>query len=724
MQQFSNAVFLNFHLPLIEKVSSMFKKTPGSEFFALFLIESKLLKVAVWEKKDKEINVLNVVKENFSGSLEELIEIADRAISRASVDVPPQKLKQVIFSLPSNWVEQGKIQTNYLKFLKNLCASLSLSPIGFVTTQEAMVKNLEKEEKNKLNLLLLYVSPEILNLHLIARSEIKECVFSLRGENSIAQDFFELVARFNEQTLPSKILIFDGTDDLEKITQEIIKSPLISKEKRFLQFPKVVAMPENFDVKSVICVVNEQMSVNFGGQMRKEVMAVAPSPKEVEGGEEKAHKKKAGAEKLEISADLSQIGFFFDKDVGHVEEIAVRRELPQEPTIAEEPAVLPTEQKVSEEGYAYDFSVRRSVFIIVGVIFLVILAVFAFWFFVVKADLKLYVKTNDFKDEVSFASSQLKIKDVLIEQSGEKTVSATGKKKTGDKAKGEVVIFNKNTDAEKTFKKGAIITDGTLKFLLDTDVKVATASEKTDGKVYGKAAVKVTAEKFGTEYNVSENKDWTIDNYAQSSYSAHNDLPFTGGTTKEIRVVSEADLKKVLSLLRAELLTKATAKLKTKIDTQKEEALGEFLKEEIIDKKYSAEVNSPAKEVTLNLKINFQTFSFQKEDAKNIFEQTLAQKIPKGFYIDENSINLKLKNAVEKGDGYELTFSYSVRAIPKIVTSEVSDKLVGKPLASVDSLIREDKNVLKYDLNVWPRFPSFLDTMPHQKGNIKIAISY
>ncbi len=79
----------------------------------------------------------------------------------------------------------------------------------------------------------------------------------------------------------------------------------------------------------------------------------------------------------------------------------------------------------------------------------------------------------------------------------------------------------------------------------------------------------MTAEKFGVEYNVEDNKDWTIDGYSQSSYSAHNDRAFSGGTTREIQVFSEDDQNSLLSRLTKSLEQKAQVKLQDQIDKEK-----------------------------------------------------------------------------------------------------------------------------------------------------------
>jgi hypothetical protein len=127
--------------------------------------------------------------------------------------------------------------------------------------------------------------------------------------------------------------------------------------------------------------------------------------------------------------------------------------------------------------------------------------------------------------------------------SGEKNIPTTGKKKIGDPAKGTVTIFNKSEGTAYSLKKGTIISTGTLQFVLDSDVSVASASTNlSQGQtVFGKTTTTATANTVGTEGNIEANREFTLKDYQSSVLVARNDQPFTGGTSKEVTVVSRAD---------------------------------------------------------------------------------------------------------------------------------------------------------------------------------------
>lgn len=704
-------------LPIFEKITSVFHKTSKEEYYIVFLIESKFIKVAVWEKINGQINILKISREEYSGSVEDLIETSDKAISKASFGVPQEQLNKVIFSVPYSWSHDGKIESNYLKILKNLCSSLSLKPLGFVITGEAMVKALEASESLKINFLLLHIGSEILNLSHIEHGVLLETVSSLRSENGVGEDLLELVSRFKATSLPNKIVIFDGEENLDDIKQEIIKTPLTQKEKRFLHFPTVESLGGNADITAVIHTVGKEL----GAKSEKKVEVESKEEKKVKLEEKKEKKEEIPKvqEKVPIKneTNLESLGFFEDRDVPEEEPVAVEKE----DTDFEKP-------KVENNEVVKDFSPKKAILIIAGVFTAVIFLVFLFWIFFVKADVTLNIKTKKFASDINISLSSLSGKQISISEQGEMTADATGKKKTGDKATGEVVIFNKNTDSEKTFNKGTIIANGDIKFVLDEDVTVASASMKNESgsetKIFGKSTVKVTAEKFGNEYNVEDNKDWSVADYSQSSFSAHNDRAFSGGTTKEVQVVSEDDQSKLLSKLEKSLEVKAKNEIVQKINSENEDILGTFTSKQVSEKKFSADPDEEAKKVTLSLKVKFSTYSYQKSSAKKALDKLLVGKIPDGLFLNQNSIVLKVKNVKQKENGdYDLTFDYEANAIPKIDPKDIANKIKLKPVGSLDNWLKTDE-IINYSVKISPSLPLLSGLTPPRSGNIKISLKY
>lgn len=711
------------------------------------LIESKLIKVAVWEKINNEINIINVVKEKFTGSLDDLIEASDKAISKASFRISDENISKVIFSIPASWSVQGKIQANYLKILKNICSALSLKPLGFVVTVEAMIKALEKSESLKINYLLFHIGEEIISLNYVERGILKETVSSLRNEDKIGDDLIQLLSRLKVDTLPGKIIIFDGEANLEEIKQQIIKSPLTQKEKRFLHFPAVETLGENADITAVVHSVGEEMKGKIKKDYNKNQMpiskSIAPSIehnktinlKEKSDGIDKSEKEnKIFPTKKMSENELRSLGFYIENIEKNTED--AEESVSFHAKISDGNKKSLNEKMSGKINILQNLSFKKAIVIILSFLIAVFLLLVVFWIIFGKAEVTLFTNSKNFNSDgnVFLATSKSLAnnnsifgKEITVTVSGEMEAATTGKKKTGEKAKGEVVIFNKNTDADKTFEKGTIITDGNLNFVLDNDVTVSAAEIKSESgsetKIFGKASVAVTAEKFGNEYNVADNKDWTIDGYAQSSYSAHNEREFSGGTTKEVQVVSEKDIKNLLSKLEKSLEQKAQREIKNKIDETTEDTLNRFTSKQIQEKNFSADENEEAKKISLLMKISFSSFAYKKEDAKKILEKMLSKQMPTNYYINQNSITLKLNKIKEEKDGYSLNFTYEAQAIPKINIKNLTDKIKIKPISSIGKELMIF-GVSNYEIKINPPIPLLSSFMPARSSNIQIKLKY
>ena len=90
-----------------------------------------------------------------------------------------------------------------------------------------------------------------------------------------------------------------------------------------------------------------------------------------------------------------------------------------------------------------------------------------------------------------------------------------------------------------------------MKFLLDTDVKVASASLITDGsaKLPGKNNGLVAAVAIGPESNLSKNQRFTFEGLPSTTYFAVNDTSFTGGNKKQIQTVAKKDREDLLDTI-------------------------------------------------------------------------------------------------------------------------------------------------------------------------------
>src|SRR5680860_82520 len=247
----------------IPSLSFFEKKEKPQYFLALILRDEKAIGV-VFETLSGVIKIVGSGEEYFSESIEdvsseELLNICDKAISRAETSLPENiETQKTIFALKENWVEDNKVKKDYLDKLKKVSDELSLEPIGFLVIVEAIISLVQKEEGAPVSTIFAQISKENTVVSLVKASKILEAKASKIHESaSFTVD--TLLKHFEvPEILPSRVIIF--TDQEKELSQEFIKHQW-SKSLSFLHLPQILTLASNYDIKAVINGAAKQMGL-------------------------------------------------------------------------------------------------------------------------------------------------------------------------------------------------------------------------------------------------------------------------------------------------------------------------------------------------------------------------------------------------------------------------------------------------------------------------------
>ncbi len=306
--------------------------------------------------------------------------------------------------------------------------------------------------------------------------------------------------------------------------------------------------------------------------------------------------------------------------------------------------------------------------------------------------------------------------------SGEKTVGTTGKKKVGTPAKGGVTIYNKTTSA-KSYKKGTILTAKSLQFTLDEDVQVASASENlVSGTVtFGKATTKVSAVQIGTESNLSAGTEFTFKDVSSSVAVARSDEALSGGTSKDVTVVSRADQDSLVKSLTQELVEKAKEELEGSI-AGGEKLVDATIKTAVSEKQFAEDIDAEAKELHGKLTITVSGVSYSETDVSAVFSEMINAEVPAGYTRVDEQTTIEIAEANLQKDG---TISIAVKvkavALPTIDPTEVRSTIAGKDVGGAKESVQSIQGVGGVDVNV--RFSLWGTRLPANKQNISITVA-
>lgn len=731
------------------------KKKQKSEYFLSLVLRDEKASAVVFKEISGRVDVVGEHNETFKAGLEnateeELLNVIDKSVSTAEKTLPEgEESQKTIFGLKSNWVEDGKIKPEYLAKLKKVSDELQFKPMGFLVITEAIIHYLEREEGAPVSAIVVEVGKKSITVSLTKAGKLLETK-SVELEGSVPVAVDSLLKHFTTaEVLPSRIVIFDSGS--ERLAQDFMAHKW-SRELGFLHIPKITNLDSNYDAKAVLSGAASQMGFEVLAaslvRAAKEDEAPEIAPIETETDEDKTLGEAASefgftsedvAEKPKTAVDESVDGPVKSDNITLSDQF---KEIPEEVKIENSDkrslGVNAAALSVTAKGFFKKIKLgeiiknggnrKKILFIAIPIILLVLLAVF--YVFGRSATVTLGVSGEEIEGSetvtlseespTSASGNTINVTFITSSQDGKVTTAATGKKETGDKAKGTVTVFNNDTTGKTLAVGTVIVSENNLKFVTDKAVTVASASgDIFSGTEPGKADVTVTAEKFGTNYNFPSDTKFKVE--GSSTIAAKNDKAFAGGTKKDIKVVSQKDLDKLAKDLQKQLETEA------KSDLQKQ-ATGDsvispnFTSVEFDKETYSKKVDEEANDVSLTGVIVFEGVAYKKSDLVSFAKEKLAEDIEDNMTLDEERITGEATDITTKNGKTTAKVNIKAVKIPKIDITDIARKVSGKNVKTTTRELQNIPEVEKVNIEVFINLPFLPNTLPFSSDKIKVVV--
>jgi len=747
----------------LSKVSEILDPPKESELFLALKIEVDEVKSAFWKIENEKVKIVALGdRAEWGGAKEELVVACDSSISSAVVKLQEtgnEAPRNLVLGLPDFWVKDNKIISEKLEVLNFLAKKLSLNPLGFVVIPEAICYYLKNLENSLPSAILVYLGANEINISLLEKEKLIKTEVVGRSDN-LALDVEEGVLRFiEEQNLPSRILLYNS-QDLEEAKQTLISYPWQPPEKGikpgFLHLPKVEILSSGVDIEAIAFAGGKEISKSQPVVEEKtekdqieETPEVQPPPEEPQ-----------------LATEEKKILFLKDEDIlkesKYLEKETIKEEQiekPEEELKVEEvitPETFPKKETFLKIKNPISFFTKkigtflrfltRKIFVFKGLrgrcsplvrrLFLGVVSVCFFiflgFYFFAKAEVILMVARKEEVKEFEFKmdpnlekiDEQGKIipaKLISVEVSDRNTIQTTGKKTVGEKAKGEVIIYNR-TDSGKSFSAGNVLVGpGKLKFLLDTEVKVASKTPDLTSGIdrWGEAKVGVTAEQIGVQYNIAGQSQLYFENFPSSSFLAKNQVAFLGGTSRQISVVSKDDQGKLLVDLTDRLKKNANEELKKKV-SQNEILISETFDLKIKSTKFNHEIQDESPDLTLDLKGEGESLLIIKDDLDNLALSLLSSEIPEDYQVEKGKSEFSFLTFDKKESKLKVKAKITLKM--KVNIEEIIKKIKGKSTFEGKQIISELGFVRFVQINVKPGLFGFLSRLPFKEGNIILTI--
>ena len=390
-------------------------------------------------------------------------------------------------------------------------------------------------------------------------------------------------------------------------------------------------------------------------------------------------------------------------------------------------AKKPVRGKKSESKVPNFSTFRKRLFIFGGLgVLLVGFLVWAIWFapkatviitakntpVTVDSNVQLAVDgVTDFKASTIKSIRQEQAADVSVE------FSATGKKKVGEKAKGTVRI---KTDATTILMTGLTVPAGTQIqssggsiYLTGADVVFPQGSRSALAGI----VVAVTAANVGEEYNGATGSASTSANGVTSVEFVTSP---SGGSSREVTVVSEDDLAKATAALGEKKVSDLRSKLESSF-SESNVVIKETFQEKRGDPVPSVKINEEATgPVTLKSTVTASMMAVERSEIQKFLKTGIQSEIEgmksQKIYSDGSS-DVKFSQFVNDAEKPKIRLTANGKIGPVIKEDEVKEQSLGKNYGEIQLALEAIDGVEDVDIKFWP---FWVRTVPNNVDRVTV----
>lgn len=681
----------------------------------------------------------------------DLLEQLDKSLQQLGPD--SQDVVETIFAFDQDWLEDGELSDTKKPIVKEISEELSLDAIGQFSIPEAMAEARLIGDENDSCLLLVF-KDDSFNLIFIKHGEFVDLINVGRSDN-IVNDFTEALARAAKKLgqdgkyFPNKILMTSialKQKELESLHAQLIKVDWTNNP-GFTQVPNIVVLEADYMIKSAslsagkiftkenfltklprnTAEFNEVETESFKAVEVEEKAPVLQELKPVQVSNDEYAIEKPSASSFGISFDQN----YFAKD-GKNQDLQAQD---MKEKVSNQFESMSGDRQNKKRSPLLRFYLAHQKIILIGVAagllgILSIFMIFTFFFSKVRVVLSpkqiLLQKTTTITLDPNTQSSDfgkglLKASLENKEINGQDVTATTGIGLVGDKAKGKVVIYNKTLE-KVTLKEGTVLSSNDIKFLLDSAVEISAAEEKDGGLSYGKAEATVTANDIGSEANFNKDTKFRVADYFDDKFSASAADNFSGGSSREVRVVAEADLSRLLKALSEKLVQEAGTELE---QASKD---GVYLvptgKTKVIKSDFSAKVGGETESLSLDLTLEVEAVKYLSTDLKELAASILEKDLPAGYgFKDQPSLMSDKAQTASDSSRVKINTEISTKAMAKLDLDGLKKDILGKNWLESKASLESKDEIDQVNLIFNPPFlANILKTLPADESRITVEI--
>lgn len=745
-------------LDLLPKTLKKKELTPNTSYLALTLLPSSVL-AYVWKIGDTQSVKVEGFNEKQFDDPENIIHETAAAIDDAAQNTQGD-LEKVVFGLSLSYFDSENLKPQTSKLLKNIADNLELSAQAFISLPSAINHLQKAEESITPHAVLVGIFKDFCEVSLIEKNKVQKSKTYL--QNADLEILTSAIRSLKtENSLPSKIIVY-GLEENDKFTHSISKHDW---SELFIHAPKITFLKNEELAKAIAYSQAADIlghEVKAGKTKEVDILHNAPIINKPDGfgfveGADILKMAKENEENTEVFEDVqpneqsASVNEITATEITEPEIIAgestnqnIQNEYqPQNFThntatedykqphrsqkksfIAKLSQELFTLSWLSGIGNVFQTTPKRNLLLGTGIlIFALIVGIFAFGqlFTSFEAIIKVNAKSQDtdFKvtvvpgGQLDLEKQQIAGEQITETAQSKQSATTTGTKKIGQNAQGEITVFNWTTSPKTFSKNTTVISKSGIKFNLTSDIEVASRSASTPGQ--NKVGVKAT--NTGESGNISAGNDFTFQEFDELLFSAHNDNAMSGGSEKQITVVSQDDLTKLEKTTISTLTDQLKSTIKSKYPDKKIE--DDAIQIKVTSRNFDKKLDDEATILNLDLTVEASVVLYNIDDLKTAISQNPSN-IQGNFQANSGDVEILDTNSKTSNNGLTLTGKAKLKLIPKLNVDDLKARIAGKSNKEARGIILQNSDFSDVEFKFSPNIPIFSSI---SKNTNKITIT-
>ena len=381
---------------------------------------------------------------------------------------------------------------------------------------------------------------------------------------------------------------------------------------------------------------------------------------------------------------------------------------------------------------------KRTLLIGGGVVLLLIFLIFAI-FVLPKATITIQTDSVSANTSIDFTASTnateldeetsvVPAEKVEVSKTDTEKVPATGKKNVGEKASGTVSLKLTDCSEIKTVvPAGTTVTSNSLAFTTQRSITFNSVpivgeckNDIPEALPYTTATVKVIAKEPGTKYNINGGREFAVAGF--SNVEGFDSSEMTGGTSKEVTVVSDSDIATAKEKLQDKSKDAALSELTSQLEDKKLLVIDDSLSSSEPTITSSPNVGAEASEVTVTSATTYSLFGVNRDDLNKLVVKEAEKDIDTSKQkISNNGLDEAVFRVLDRPTPDDIKFSVdtTVSTGAQFDEDAIKEEIAGKKSGQVELILEDKPNVKDVQVSF---SPFWVYKVPSKVNRVEIVI--